>query len=78
MGSATRRADRVRGPAWIAVNNTFTKILKPMKDKPSLDPETGFTRSMITTIGFREYVQWQGDIRIALRLQRLVSRGIAG
>jgi hypothetical protein len=59
----------VRGPEWITVNNTFTKILKPMKDKPSLDPETGLTRSMITTIGFREYVQWQREIQIALRVK---------
>ena len=58
----------VRGPAWIAVNNTFTKILKPMKDKPSLDPETGLTRGMINTIGFREYVQWQGDLKIAVNV----------
>jgi len=59
----------VRGPDWISVNNTFTKILKPMKDKPSFDPETGLTRSMIKTIGFREYVQWRGDLRIALQLR---------
>lgn len=58
----------VRGPAWIAVNNTFTKILKPMKDKPTLDPETGLTRGIINTIGFREYVQWQGDLKIAVEV----------
>ena len=70
-GKATWNAVRdarvaIRGPAWIAVNNTFTKILKPMKGKPELDPETGLTRSMIKTIGFREYVQWQGDVKIAI------------
>jgi len=53
------------GPTQIAVTNTFTKILKPMKGKPTLDEETGLTRGMINTIGFREYVQWQGDLKIA-------------
>lgn len=53
------------GPDHIAVTNTFTKILKPMKGKPTLDEETGLTRGMINTIGFREYVQWQGVVAIA-------------
>lgn len=53
------------GPARITVTNTFTKILKPMKGKPTLDPETGLTRGMINTIGFREYVQWQGTVQLA-------------
>lgn len=53
------------GPEQIAVTNTFTKILKPMKGKPTLDEETGLTRSMINTIGFREYIQWQGTVQIA-------------
>jgi hypothetical protein len=56
----------LRGPQWIAVNNTFTKILKPMKSKPTYDPETGLTRGMINTIGFREYVQWQGELQVAV------------
>ncbi len=55
----------VSGPRYIAVTNTFTKILKPMKGKPSLDLETGLTRGMIKTIGFREYVYWQGNLSIA-------------
>lgn len=55
----------IYGPAQIAVTNTFTKILKPMKAKPTLDAETGLTRGMINTIGFREYVQWQGELQIA-------------
>ncbi len=55
----------IKGPERIAVTNTFTKILKPMKGKPSQDVETGLTRSMINTIGFREYVQWQGKVQIA-------------
>lgn len=55
----------IAGPAQIAVTNTFTKILKPMKGKPTLDEETGLTRGMINTIGFREYVQWQGQVELA-------------
>lgn len=55
----------LRGPERIAVTNTFTKILKPMKGKPTLDEETGLTRGMINTIGFREYVQWQGVLQVA-------------
>lgn len=58
----------IRGPEWITVNNTFTKILKPKKEKPSYDPETGLTRGMIHTIGFREYVQWQGEVQIAVHV----------
>jgi len=57
----------IDGPVQIAVTNTFTKILKPMKDKPTRDPESGLTRSMINTIGFREYVQWFGNVQIAFR-----------
>lgn len=58
----------MRGPKWIAVNNTFTKVLKPRKEKPEYDPETGLTRGMIRTIAFREYVQWQGEFRIAVHV----------
>lgn len=58
----------IRGPKWIAVNNTFTKVLKPKKEKPEFDPETGLTRGMIRTIAFREYVQWQGEFRIAIHV----------
>jgi len=56
----------VLGPERIAVTNTFTKILKPMRGKPTLDEATGLTRGMINTIGFREYVQWQGVLQIAV------------
>ena len=55
----------ILGPAQIAVNNTFTKILKLSRGKPSPDPDTGILEVMSRTIGFREYVQWQGEIRIA-------------
>lgn len=55
----------IDGPAWIIANNTFTKILKPPKEKPAPDPETGLLGVMIRTIAFREYVQWQGRFRLA-------------
>lgn len=55
----------IDGPSQIAVTNTFTRIMKPMKGKPQLDEESNLTRGMIKTIGFREYVQWQGEMRIA-------------
>lgn len=58
----------IRGPKWIAVNNTFTKILKPKKEKPEFDADTGLTRGMINTIAFREYVQWQGELQIAVHV----------
>ncbi len=58
----------IRGPKWIAVNNTFTKVLKPKKEKPQFDAETGLTRGMIRTIAFREYVQWQGEFQIAVHV----------
>ena len=55
----------VRGPEQISVNNSFTKILKPIKGRASSDSDTGLIRPMIKTIGFREYVQWRGSVRIA-------------
>jgi hypothetical protein len=58
----------IRGPAHIAVTNTFTRILKPNRN-PGLDPDTGLASVMIRSIGFREYVQWQGAAQIAFRLQ---------
>lgn len=58
----------IRGPKWIAVNNTFTKVLKPKKEKPEFDAETGLTCGMINTIAFREYVQWQGEFQIAIHV----------
>ena len=55
----------LRGPKAICVNNTFTKILKPVRGKPTPDPDTGLTRTMSRTIAFREYVQWQGELQLA-------------
>ncbi|MCB0047789.1 MAG: hypothetical protein KDD92_20370 [Caldilineaceae bacterium] len=58
----------VRGPEQIVANNTFAKIMKPARGKAELDPDTGLIESMNHTIGFREYVQWHGDCRLAIRL----------
>jgi len=55
------------GPERIIVNNTFTKILRPIKGKPSPDPDTGLIRPLLNTIGFREYVQWQGTWQVAFQ-----------
>lgn len=70
LWSAVRDARvSLRGPERIAVTNTFTKILRPIKGKPSLDPDTGLIRPLLNTIGFREYVQWQGSLQIAFGTQ---------
>lgn len=55
----------IDGPAWIIANNAFTKILKPPKERQPPDAETGLVSTMIRTIAFREYVQWQGRFRLA-------------
>ena len=55
----------ILGPTQIAVNNTFTKILKPSRGQTTADPDTGIRQVMSRTIGFREYVQWHGETRIA-------------
>jgi len=55
----------VDGPERIAVTNTFTKILRPDRNWGEPDPDTGLIRPMLHTIGFREYVQWQGSLRVA-------------
>ena len=57
----------VDGPQRIAVTNTFTKILRPDRNWGDPDPDTGLIRPMLHTIGFREYVQWQGLMRMAFR-----------
>ncbi len=58
----------VQGPRYITVNNTFTKVLKPDRNK-AFDPETGLLTPMLRTIAFREYVQWQGTLKLALDIQ---------
>ncbi len=55
------------GPERIAVTNTFTKILRPDRNFGAPDPDTGLMRPMLKTIGFREYVQWQGPLHVAFR-----------
>lgn len=55
----------IHGPDQIAVNNTFTRILKPSRGQPRPDPATGILQIMGRSIGFREYVQWHGETRIA-------------
>ena len=55
----------IHGPEQIAVNNTFTKILKPSRGQQLPDPATGILQVMGRSIGFREYVQWHGETRIA-------------
>ncbi len=54
-------------PERIVVTNTFTKILRPKKGKPVIDPDSGLIRSLITSIGFREYVLWLGPLRVAFK-----------
>jgi hypothetical protein len=58
----------IEGPARITVNNTFTKIMKPVRGQPEIDLDTGLIPPMNHSIGFREYVWWQGDCRIAIEL----------
>ena len=55
----------ILGPAQIAVNNTFTRILKPSRGQLLPDPDTGILQVMGRSIGFREYVQWHGETQIA-------------
>lgn len=55
----------IHGPNQIAVNNTFTRILKPSRGQQLPDPDTGILQVMGRSIGFREYVQWHGETRIA-------------
>jgi len=55
----------IEGPKHIVVLNTFTRILRPNRDWDAPDPDTGLVHPMLRTIGFREYVQWQGTLRLA-------------
>lgn len=59
----------LRGPERIAVTNTFTKILRPDRNWGAPDPDTGLVRPLLKSIGFREYVQWQGSLSIAFSPQ---------
>lgn len=63
----------VCGPQRITVNNTFTRILKPARGKLEADPDTGLIATFAHSIGFREYVLWQGGCRIAVRPAPLID-----
>lgn len=58
----------IDGPAKIMVNNTFVKIMKPVRGQPQPDVDTGLIPPMNHSIGFREYVWWQGNCRLAIEL----------
>lgn len=60
------------GPERIITNNTFTKILKPNRNVAT-SPDTGLVSVMIKSIGFREYVYWQGQTKIALQVENTNS-----
>lgn len=51
----------LRGPERIVVNNTFTRVLKPMRSDAD-DSSGAYQR----TIGFREYVYFEGSMGIGL------------
>lgn len=59
----------IRGPERITVNNTFTKVMKPARGQPEVDPDTGLIPPMNRSIAFREYVWWEGDCRLAVDLR---------
>lgn len=64
-----RRANvAVHGPERITVNNTFTKVMKPVRGQVEVDPDTGLLPPMNRSIAFREYVLWQGDCDVAVEL----------
>lgn len=58
----------IRGPDQITVNNTFTRVMKPIRGQPAADPDTGLVPPMNRSIAFREYVWWQGDCALAVEL----------
>lgn len=57
----------LHGPERVVVTNTFTKVLRPNRSWKEPDTDTGLIRPMLTSIGFREYVLWQGPLRVAFR-----------
>jgi hypothetical protein len=68
-GAICKASVAVAGPDQITVNNTFTKIMKPVRGQPEVDLDTGLIPPMNHSIGFREYVWWQGDCHIAIELE---------
>ena len=63
----------IYGPERIVTNNTFTKILKPNRNMAT-SPDTGLVSVMINSIGFREYVYWQGQMVMALQVDSAMDR----
>ena len=57
----------LQGPEQIVVINTFTRILKPRRN-PAL-PGTAHAGPLQKSIGYREYVQFEGVIGIGLGLE---------
>jgi hypothetical protein len=57
----------LRGPKWLVVTNTFTKILKPRRTPA--EPGSGHAGPLQKTIGYREYVQHFGSIAIGLQIE---------
>lgn len=53
-------------PQSILVNNTFIKILRPHKRGVKDQFGTGLAGPMGNTIAYREFVQFNGDLQIAL------------
>lgn len=54
-------------PEKIVVINTFTKIVRPKKNGPSEDRGTGLMTPLGSTIAYREYVHYNGALRLALQ-----------
>ena len=61
---------RVRLPQRIAVINTFTKIVRPKKNGASDDQGTGLFTPLGSTIAYREYVSFGGEIGLAFQTDR--------
>ncbi len=56
-------------PQQIMVNNTFIKILRPHKQGLKDQRGTGLAGPMGSTIAYREFIQFGGEIQIALSSQ---------
>lgn len=57
----------LKPPEQAVVNNTFTKILKPPKGKPEVDPDLNLTIPLINSIAFREYISFHGEMSLAFQ-----------
>lgn len=61
---------KIKLPSQIAVINTFTKIVRPKKNGPSDDNGTGLLTPLGSTIAYREYVSFGGEIGLAFQSAR--------